>query len=240
MMYRSYTDWVRVVVVIDNNVYREDLYTAWGLSIYVETPNARILFDTDTDGSRLVHNAEKLGIDLSTLNAIVISHDHYDHSGGLSVVANFCRGKCVYVPAHSYLHDYVRNLGLTPAPVHSTVLIADGIYVVGELPSGALGLYEIALAIKMRSGKLVILCGCSHPGVERIVEKALRDVGGVPVAVIGGFHSPMPYSLDKLIELGVERIYPLHCSGLGAVRYLSRKYPEGLGIGGSGFVLYVE
>jgi len=239
-MYRSYTDWVKVIVVIDNNVYREDLYTSWGLSIYVETPGVRVLFDTDTDGSRLVYNAEKLGIDLSTLNAIVISHDHYDHSGGLEAIANFCRGRPIYVPAHSYLLDYVCNLGLTPVPVHSTTLIADGVYVVGELSSGAFGLYEIALAIKVRSGKLVTLCGCSHPGIERIVEKVLKDIGGIPVAVIGGFHSPTSYSLDKLVELGVEKIYPLHCSGLGAVRYLSRKYPERLGTGGSGFVLYVE
>ena len=54
-----------------------------GLSLYIETTNHKILFDTGRSGV-FADNAEKLGIDLDEVDIAVISHGHYDHGNGLS------------------------------------------------------------------------------------------------------------------------------------------------------------
>jgi 7,8-dihydropterin-6-yl-methyl-4-(beta-D-ribofuranosyl)aminobenzene 5'-phosphate synthase len=72
---------------------------------------------------------------------------------------------------------------------------------------------EEALAIKTGKG-LIILVGCSHPGVVNIVEQAMRDIGVKPYIVLGGFHmgGSSPQDAQKvasqLVEMGVEKIYP--------------------------------
>jgi 7,8-dihydropterin-6-yl-methyl-4-(beta-D-ribofuranosyl)aminobenzene 5'-phosphate synthase len=64
----------------------------WGLSMLVEADGQKILFDTGT-GIAAVHNAHLLGIDLSTVDRIVLSHGHYDHTGGLREVLTLAGGK---------------------------------------------------------------------------------------------------------------------------------------------------
>ena len=74
------------------------LLAEWGLSILVEVDNLRILLDTGQSIST-VHNAVALGIALSQIDKIVLSHGHYDHTGGLQQVLNRVR-KEVEVIAH--------------------------------------------------------------------------------------------------------------------------------------------
>jgi 7,8-dihydropterin-6-yl-methyl-4-(beta-D-ribofuranosyl)aminobenzene 5'-phosphate synthase len=74
----------RITTLVDNSVSLSGsgLIAEHGLSFYVETENKRILFDTG-QSLALSHNAEKLGIDLRLIDAVAISHGHYDHTGGL-------------------------------------------------------------------------------------------------------------------------------------------------------------
>ena len=78
---------VKVVTLLENAACREGLASAHGLSLYLETPRHRILFDMGPDGA-FVENAAALGVDLKTVDLAVLSHGHYDHGGGL---AAFCR-----------------------------------------------------------------------------------------------------------------------------------------------------
>ncbi|RLE70364.1 MAG: MBL fold metallo-hydrolase [Thermoprotei archaeon] len=227
-------EWCKIGVVLDNVALREGLESDWGLSVYLETPYSRALFDTGIDPGKLRRNSKRLGIDLSSLNGVVISHAHWDHVGGLSAVAELSPGLRVYVPSHAELEDYVARLGLTPVPVHETAELLKGVYVVGEQPS-RWGLWEQALAIKV-GYELIVLCGCSHPGVDKIASKALRDLGGSLRAVIGGLHNPSLKAIERLLELGVKKVYPLHCSGSRVRDYL-RRYPGKLGEGGGGLEL---
>jgi 7,8-dihydropterin-6-yl-methyl-4-(beta-D-ribofuranosyl)aminobenzene 5'-phosphate synthase len=74
---------VKVTVLIENTVAKPlDLLGEHGLSLWVETPGHRILYDTGQSGA-LVHNAGALGIPLPAADVIVLSHGHYDHTGGL-------------------------------------------------------------------------------------------------------------------------------------------------------------
>ena len=57
-----------------------------GLSVYVETKKHKILLDTGATGA-FAENAKKLGIDLKAIDTVVLSHGHYDHSGGILTFA---------------------------------------------------------------------------------------------------------------------------------------------------------
>ena len=73
---------MKVTILTENTVSRRGLLAEHGLSVLIEAGNRRILFDTGQSGVYL-HNAQKLGISLEGLDGIVLSHGHYDHTGGL-------------------------------------------------------------------------------------------------------------------------------------------------------------
>lgn len=70
------------ITTLSENTARLGVLAEWGLSILVETENRKVLLDTGMSISA-VHNADILGIDLSTVDTIVLSHAHVDHTGGL-------------------------------------------------------------------------------------------------------------------------------------------------------------
>jgi 7,8-dihydropterin-6-yl-methyl-4-(beta-D-ribofuranosyl)aminobenzene 5'-phosphate synthase len=73
---------MRIVTLIENLVYKQGLVAEHGLALYIETDNIKILFDTGQSGLFL-QNAQKLGINIEDIDTLVLSHGHYDHTGGL-------------------------------------------------------------------------------------------------------------------------------------------------------------
>ena len=73
---------MKITVLIDNRCSRADLVAEHGLSLFIETDAHRILVDTGLSG-KAFDNAEKLGIDIQTVDYLVLSHGHIDHTGGL-------------------------------------------------------------------------------------------------------------------------------------------------------------
>lgn len=88
---------MKLITLLENTACDPALAAAHGLSLYLETPKHKILFDMGPDG-RFVENAEKLGVDLSAVDIAVLSHGHYDHGGGLRA---FC---AVNSQAEIYIH----------------------------------------------------------------------------------------------------------------------------------------
>ena len=75
---------MNVVCVIDDAVQRSSpFWGEHGLAFLIETEAGRLLFDTGQSGTVLLHNLELLGVDPATIDALAISHAHYDHTGGL-------------------------------------------------------------------------------------------------------------------------------------------------------------
>ena len=73
---------MKIITLLENTACDAGLCAAPGLSLYIETPKHKILFDMGPDG-RFLENAEKLGVDLSAVDVAVLSHGHFDHGGGL-------------------------------------------------------------------------------------------------------------------------------------------------------------
>lgn len=77
---------VRITVLVDNNAGVPGCAHEHGLAFWIEADGVRILFDTAQGPTSVIDNAHQLGIDVSTADAVVLSHGHYDHSGGLAAV----------------------------------------------------------------------------------------------------------------------------------------------------------
>jgi len=217
---------LKLIIVVDNYPDGE-LKTAWGLSILVKTPKNTILFDTGPDPSILRENLKELGVDPSEIDFVVISHEHGDHINGLSYLAKVRPGLKVYVPKGTA--ERIRIRGLDIKEVDKTTKVAEGAAIIGWLYGPPA---EEALAINVEGRGLVILVGCSHPGVVNIVAKAKTDLGIKPYLVLGGFHmigaseSACKETIKRLIELGVEKIAPIHCSGDRIRSILEKEFPQ--------------
>ena len=79
-------DPVKFTILYDNYLHKEGTKVDWGFSCLIEGTEKTILFDTGTQPEILLHNVNVMGVDLKKVQQIVISHNHGDHTGGLSDV----------------------------------------------------------------------------------------------------------------------------------------------------------
>jgi 7,8-dihydropterin-6-yl-methyl-4-(beta-D-ribofuranosyl)aminobenzene 5'-phosphate synthase len=218
------------LTIMCDNYPNEDLVSEWGFSVLIETNNLTVLLDTGQSYSGLRENSLALNKDLSEVDYVVISHEHWDHVGGLSYIDEVNPGVTVFVPEHmdSQTFNSINQSSLNAVKVNDTTIIGRGFAIIGELYGPP---YEQALAVNIKSVGLVCFVGCSHPGVDNHVEKAIEDLGYNTYMVIGGFHmvsateQVIQLKIDKLLELGVQKIYPTHCSGDLFRQYLASNYP---------------
>ncbi len=80
---------MKIVNLIENTKGDKECLFEHGLSFYVETANHKLLVDTGATGA-FMENADKLGVDLSQVDTLILSHGHYDHAGG---GFKFCKSK---------------------------------------------------------------------------------------------------------------------------------------------------
>jgi len=125
---------MRITVLYDNTVYRQDLTADWGFSCLVEIPpqgGTKILFDTGAKGSVLLSNMDKLNIDPRSIDEVFISHAHFDHVGGLSAFLNVKSDVTIYVPRSIRgVHGVNRVVSVSePLKIHEDV------FSTGELDS---------------------------------------------------------------------------------------------------------
>ncbi|PKO99567.1 MAG: hypothetical protein CVU13_05695 [Bacteroidetes bacterium HGW-Bacteroidetes-8] len=106
---------MKIITLTDNVVTRRGLLAEHGLSIYLEVDNKRVLFDTGQ--SSVFHkNAIELGVDISLVDSLVISHGHYDHTGGVSTFLDVNRSSKIYAKREAFLPKYrgKRYIGTDP------------------------------------------------------------------------------------------------------------------------------
>lgn len=107
---------IEIVVVVDNSAAEEELLVEHGLSFYIRDGGTHVLMDTG-QGPALAPNAEQLGINLKSVEAVILSHGHFDHTGGLEHL--FSSGVSPRIFTHP---DAVRmRYGCLQAPPHKPI-----------------------------------------------------------------------------------------------------------------------
>jgi 7,8-dihydropterin-6-yl-methyl-4-(beta-D-ribofuranosyl)aminobenzene 5'-phosphate synthase len=218
-----------ITVAYDNNPYKEGLETAWGFSAAIVGAEKTILFDTG-GGISLLKNMEELAIEPDSIDIVVLSHVHPDHSGGLAGFLQRNPSVTVYLPEllPQRFKDRSRERAANVVEVKESLKICENVYSTGQL--GKL-IKEQSLVIRTSKG-LIVITGCAHPGIAKIVTKAKDLLEGDILLVIGGFHLEWATKgrIERIIsafeELRVRYVGPCHCSGDKARGLFERHFGE--------------
>ena len=102
---------MKIKVLVENTAISKEFKSKHGLSVYLETAKHKILFDLGQDGL-FVKNAEKMGVDLSKVDTVVISHGHIDHGGGLKDFLAINKTAKIYIRQCAFDKHFIKVLGL--------------------------------------------------------------------------------------------------------------------------------
>jgi metal-dependent hydrolase (beta-lactamase superfamily II) len=126
---------VVITTVFDNLGFAEGFETAWGFAAVIETAGGTVLFDTGGDHAILLANMRRMNIPTQAVDAIVISHVHSDHLGGLGGFLAQYNVVRVYIPSpfpHAVRRS-IRAAGAEIRDVNAPSMIVSGIFTTGPL-----------------------------------------------------------------------------------------------------------
>jgi 7,8-dihydropterin-6-yl-methyl-4-(beta-D-ribofuranosyl)aminobenzene 5'-phosphate synthase len=266
----------RLTVLYDALGKASDMQKDWGYSALVEAGGKRILFDTGNDPVIFANNVKAIGVDLATIDFVVMSHRHSDHMGGLAHVLAVNPKVKIYAPKESFgifgsslpssfyrkaeaLPAEMRYFDGTPPEVmkfgtawpganfeliDKTTEVAPGIHLIALISDkpGTLELKELSLAIDTPDG-VVLVVGCSHPGIDKIVAAAAAINTRIHL-IAGGLHLVVAQDADiaKIVTVlhdtyRVAWVAPGHCTGEPAFAALQHAFGEHYLYAGLGAVI---
>lgn len=216
-----------VLPLVDFYASAKSLATEAGVSYLVTAGDTQVLLDVGANEKKahpspLLANAETLGVDLSTLDALVLSHLHRDHVGGVaeekekrfsfSTGPHPCSGLPVFTPEPL---TGPLPVGCHPVTVTEPRRIAPGVWSLGPMGRELFGMgytVEQALAVHVRGKGIALIIGCGHPTIERLLARCKALFPQPVFAVIGGLHYPIhggrirlgPFNLQKWV--GADRL----------------------------------
>ena len=207
---------MKIITLVENSCGHEKCIAEHGLSLYIETERHILLLDAgQTDA--VVKNAEVLGIDLSEIDTVILSHGHYDHSGGILPFSQINHTAQIFMQNAAAEPHYngERYIGIDRAIIDlPNVRLIDGdLRLDDELflfsgitgrrcyPQGNRKLSRIENGVQIpddfaheqcivisQNGKHWLLSGCAHNGILNILDRYKEIFRDMPDYVITGFH----------------------------------------------------
>ena len=207
---------MKIITLVENSCGHENCIAEHGLSLYIETEQHKLLLDTgQTDA--VVKNAEVLSIDLAAVDTVILSHGHYDHSGGILPFSQINRTAQIIMQNKAAEPHYngERYIGIDQAILDlPNVRLIDGdLQLDDELflfngitgrrcyPQGNRRLSRIENGVQIpddfgheqclvitQGGKHWLLSGCAHNGILNILDRYNEIFGNAPDYVLTGFH----------------------------------------------------
>ncbi len=274
---------LRITTLIENELDKDQsLNWEHGISYLIQSQGKKILFDTGQSGE-FINNAKKLDVDLSDLDYVVISHSHYDHSGGLKKLIqsyqadfklilgqDFFKGKYslegdIYrYTGSDFDREYLKEKNIEVEFVEDIKYLTENIMVITNFKRDPQyentneTMYvkedegykldefkdEVSLVVDTEKG-LVVLVGCSHPGIVNILEEIRSKTGKEIYQVIGGLHlmkeddEKINNIIDYLKEREIEKISACHCTGKQGETMLSQQMEEEFQRNSTGDILVI-
>jgi len=229
---------ISMTIVYDNYIFKEGTESDQGFACFIQGTEKTILFDTGRDGNLLLRNIDRLGIIIDSLDLIVISHEDQDVREGLNAVLGRKSNILVYLGASfpTFLEPDFTSIGSTPIRVDEPIKICEHVFSTGEMQGHE---YEQSLILDTEKG-LVIITGCSHPGIIKILKRAQEVLNKNIYLVFGGFHllietdAVVNEIIGEFKRLGVEKVGASNCTGDSAIALFQAAYgknyiPMGVG-----------
>lgn len=209
-----------VLPLLEWHATTPDLQTDTGVSYLVTTDDQTILFDTgnnsnDADPAPLQNNMATLGVAIDDIDTVVISHAHFDHTGGRLWTGGAISGTTFGIGAEQ--PDLSGKTIVTPVPMsypgaepmhgHEPVRIAPGVATTGTIGRKLFAgwIDEQALAVNVEGKGVVLIVGCGHQTLPRILERAEAIFDAPLYGIIGGLHYPVPEGRMSRFGIDVQR-----------------------------------
>lgn len=250
---------MKITMLVDN-VSQQGLKAKHGLSLYIEVNNHKALFDLGPDDT-FIKNAKLKNIDLRKVDIVVISHGHIDHGGGLKHFLKLNNRAKIYIQKDGFAKHYSK-LGFLKIPiglnkefaVHNQVVVIEGNHKITdnlEVFTVKTAKYKNSPANKVLyqgdnidsftheqhlvvsdNEVVALFAGCSHSGVENIIETAKCYK---PNVFIGGFHLIDPFTKRLVSNQYIDNIgsaignadditfYTCHCTSMKGYLSLANK-----------------
>jgi 7,8-dihydropterin-6-yl-methyl-4-(beta-D-ribofuranosyl)aminobenzene 5'-phosphate synthase len=211
-------DRLSILPLCDRLTSRDDLKGEPGVSYLIRADDRTILFDVGFNQkgehpSPLLHNMAALDVKLDDVDCIVISHLHADHVGGLGFQRGHTfeiskepidlKGKTAYVPERM-THSTARIL-----MVNKPRVLAPGVASLGPIPRQMFFFGwtpEQPLAVNVKDKGIVLISGCGHPMLSRIIERAEMLFDEPIYGIIGGLHYPVTESGAVVLGIPMQKI----------------------------------
>ncbi len=208
---------MRIITLIENLADKPGLIAEHGLAFYVESEDKKILFDTG-QSSNFLANAIRLGINVAEIDSVVLSHGHYDHTGGLYPFLENNSKAIIYAKKEAFQHKLSgeeRFIGISYNSVldNRIVFVSEktqidkDVFIMPEIPikykedthfkhfnileKEGISIDEFHDELYLAityENKLSVISSCSHNGITNILDDAINKFALPLNLVLGGFH----------------------------------------------------